>query len=424
MLQDPLSKNWVVLTQAHAWDKDRAREDYIYYNPSAKKELVFAPEANIDKKSLQKISEYMFIFNDLNVCAGIWGWMASIFIKQRLYETKAIRFPVLMIHGQAGSGKSETARHIIQPFFGDISPMLRVDDITSFAFTALGSSTTMFPLVYDEYKPALFDNGKIKLISKMIRGLYDNESSMRGQKDLTTKEFKVFAPATIIGEMGFEEPALRERSIDIFVSKATASKHLEMFIELSKTELTKFGNAFLNWTLTISDEKLFEVFKSNIKGNGRVKHNIAMVNTGLDLLNAFFKINKVSIDGFDELKKVVYNAQMDSQTISGDTRSAVDNIVEGIMVMYQSDLIPDDRISINQITAEVSLHTPTIYPTFKKWARDTSFEGEVISHSEFVRQLSRMAYYKDYKAVRMDDVTRKARILCLNQLKDKEIADL
>ena len=139
----------------------RFEDDYIYFNPAVKKELIFSENCSITKQELTDIRKYLFSFNEFPVCASIVGWMVSIFIKQRLYEFHSVRFPVLMIHGQAGSGKSETARHVIQPFFGDISPMLRVDDITSFAFTALGSSTNMFPLIYDEYKPALFDVTKI-----------------------------------------------------------------------------------------------------------------------------------------------------------------------------------------------------------------------------------------------------------------------
>ena len=229
MIYDKHSKRWLVLTQIACWDKDKSHDDYIYFNPAVKKELIFSENCSITKQELVDIRKYLLSFNEFPVCASIVGWMVSIFIKQRLYEFHSVRFPVLMIHGQAGSGKSETARHVIQPFFGDISPMLRVDDITSFAFTALGSSTNMFPLIYDEYKPALFDVTKIKLISKMIRGLYDNESSMRGQKDLSTREFRIFAPAVVIGEMGFDEPALRERSADVFVNKSEGGKFLDNF---------------------------------------------------------------------------------------------------------------------------------------------------------------------------------------------------
>ena len=420
MIKDPLSKNWIVLTQLMSWDKNSQREDFIYFNPAVKKELTFSPEVSIEKDELKSIFRNLFRFNDISVCATIVGWCISIFVKQRLYESHSVRFPVLMIHGQAGSGKSETARHFIQPFFGDISPMLRVDDITNFAFTALGSSTNMFPLIYDEYKPALFDNSKIKMISKMIRGLYDNESSMRGTKDLSTREFKIYAPAVVIGEMGFDEPALRERSADVFVNKLDAHQYLDNFIKLSKLPISKLGNAILNWTLTLTDEELFQVFKDNIKGNGRVRHNIAMINTGLTLLEKFYDANGIPLK-LEAEKEVVMKTQLEAQTILGETRSAVDNILEAMLIMRQSGILEDDVIDTNLETTQLYLHTPTIYPKFKKWARETSFEGEVISHSEFVKQISKMDYYIGYKAVRLQDATRKARVFDIQKLVAKKL---
>ena len=429
MIKNNISGNWMVLTQSNAWDVNGKQSDYIYFNPSVKKEIIYAPDSKITKSQLLDIRKHLFRFNEVAVCATIVGWMCALFVKQRLYESHSIRFPVLMIHGQAGSGKSETARHIIQTFFGDIGAMLRVDDITSFAFTALGSSSNMFPLIYDEYKPALFDNSKIKMISKMIRGLYDNESSMRGQKDLSTREFKIFAPAVVIGESGFEEPALRERSADVFVSKAEGSKFLDGFLELSKLQLTSLGNSLLNYTLTLSDDEIFKMFKAELKPAGRVRNNIAMINTGLTLLESFYESMGVKLP-LASAKEIVSETQMEAQTISGDTRSAVDNILEGIFVMKQSSLINGNSLKVNEDLDEVYIHTPTIYPVFKKWARETSFDGEVISHNEFTKQLRKMPYFISTKNVRMDDddtlgsgLQRKVRVLDLEKLKAKRIVE-
>jgi hypothetical protein len=258
------------------------------------------------------------------------------------------------------------------------------------------------------------------MISKMIRGLYDNESSMRGTKDLSTREFKIYAPAVVIGEMGFDEPALRERSADVFVNKLDAHQYLDNFIKLSKLSISKLGNAILNWTLTLSDEELFQVFKDNIKGNGRVRHNIAMINTGLTLLEKFYDANGVPLK-LEMEKEVVMKTQLEAQTILGETRSAVDNILEAMLIMRQSGILEKDVIDTNVEESQLYLHTPTIYPKFKKWARETSFEGEVISHSEFVKQISKMDYYIGYKAVRLEDATRKARVFDIPKLVAKKL---
>jgi len=422
MFRDPVSKKWSVLTQLHCWDKDSPKSDFIYFNPACKKEIVFTPEQTISKAEVANIRKLLFQFNDFEICSTIIGWCFSLFVKQRLYETHSVRFPVLMIHGQAGSGKSETARHLVQPTFGDIASMMRVDDITSFAFTAQGSSTNMFPLVYDEYKPALFDRSKIKLISRMIRGLYDNETSLRGTKDLSVKEFKIFSPAVIIGEQGFEEPALKERSIDVFFAKDISTKFVDNFVELSKAPLTKFGNAFLNWTLTLQSDLIFDIYRKNIKENGRIYSNIAVLQCGIDLLKRYFETFGLGLKA-DLIKQAIYDSQIRAQTVSGQTRSVVDNIVEAILVMKDSGYVNGSMIELG--IDEVRMHTPTIYPMFKKWAREFDYEGEVLSHNEFVKQLKHMSYYADYRSVRMtssEDV-KKCRVLDLGKLREMELVE-
>ena len=121
--------------------------------------------------------------------------------------------------------------------------------------------------------------------------------------------------------------------------------------------------------------------------------------------------------------------QMEAQTISGDTRSAVDNILEGIFVMKQSALINGNSLKVNEDLDEVCIHTPTVYPVFKKWARETAFDGEIVSHNEFTKQLRKMVYYVTTKNMRMDDdeegnsIQRKVRVLDLSKLREKRIVE-
>ena len=74
---------------------------------------------------------------------------------------------------------------------------------------------------------------------------------------------------------------------------------------------------------------------------------------------------------------------------------------------------------------DVKIHTPTVYPMFRKWAREFDFEGEVLSHNEFIKQLKHMQYYTDYRSVRMGsgDEVKKCRILKVDMLKEMEIIE-
>ena len=96
--------------------------------------------------------------------------------------------------------------------------------------------------------------------------------------------------------------------------------------------------------------------------------------------------------------------------------------------MKQSGLINGTSLKINEDLDEVYIHTPTIYPVFKKWARETSFDGEIISHNEFTKQLRKMVYYVSTKNVRMDEdeintIQRKVRVLDLEKLRAKRIVE-
>jgi endo-1,4-beta-D-glucanase Y len=145
-----------------------------------------------------------------------------------------------------------------------------------------------------------------------------------------------------------------------------------------------------------------------------------MINTGLTLLEKFYDANGVPLK-LEMEKEVVMKTQLEAQTILGETRSAVDNILEAMLIMRQSGILEKDVIDTNVEESQLYLHTPTIYPKFKKWARETSFEGEVISHSEFVKQISKMDYYIGYKAVRLEDATRKARVFDIPKLVAKKL---
>ena len=73
-----------------------------------------------------------------------------------------------------------------------------------------------------------------------------------------------------------------------------------------------------------------------------------MINTGLTILESFYESMGVKLP-LASAKEIVSETQMEAQTISGDTRSAVDNILEGIFVMKQSSLINGNSLKLMKI---------------------------------------------------------------------------
>jgi len=400
MYQHHITKDWLALTQHSAWTSDGKLSDYMYYNPNCQKELIFTPDPKISKSDIQEIATTLFTFNALHVVSVLLGWCFALMVKQRLQILKGYRFPVLTLTGQAGCGKSETARNILQRFVGDMGTMYIVGNQTKFVFAVINESTNMFPLFLDEYKPKSFSPTQTQMVSQMVRSLYDGTKASRGRQDLTIKMYDITSPAVICGEESFTEPALIERSVGAAMSKMESFEYTEGFEKIKKLPLPAFGNAFLNWTLTIPDEKLFEMYQQYQIGQDRTHHNITMLCLGLHLGEKFFQAHNVNVVMKHAIQEVK-QSQLLLYKQYGEARSVVDSILEGIFTMFYSGDLKHGSIRFDD--NEVALYIRGIYPQFRKWARDTEFEYEVISEMEFVRQLKKMSYYLEKKLVRFEE---------------------
>ena len=82
--------DWTVITQATAWNKSGRVRNHLYYN-DVEKGIAMSPEVKVSKKEMEEIRLHLMSFNEFPICAGIMGWLTSIFVKQRLYITHAVR---------------------------------------------------------------------------------------------------------------------------------------------------------------------------------------------------------------------------------------------------------------------------------------------------------------------------------------------
>ena len=414
--------DWTVITQSNAWDLHGHSDNYIYYN-TVEKGIAMSPDVMINKKELQNIASNLLQFNEFPIASAIIGWMGAIMVKQRLYKNHAIRFPALSVHGQAGSGKTETGRHLIQRWFSDIGAMYSVGDLTKFVMLKLNGSTNTFPIFLDEYKISMIGEDKVKFISQMVRAIYDQSTASRGRADQTIEEYNMTSPIVVMGEAGFNEPALIERSIDIFMSKSDSSDFLDNFLILKKAPIDRMGNAFLNWTLKMDDDKLYAMFMKEMEGRAtdRVDHNIAMVNMGLQLLHDYFAVHGIKFP-VELAKQAFTKRQTELVKEHGEVSTAVDNILRAMFTMKQTNVVGEDMIKEIEGGEEVAIDIRGLYPTFKKWCRETDFEYEMLNEKEFTKQVKKMSYYSTAKAVRMsDDGTVYCRILKTDILKRKDI---
>jgi len=415
--------NWTVLTQNCAWDKTGSVEDLTYYNVGVKKQLVHDENTTLKLNDIEKIKPMLFMFNNLAITGTIVGWMAANMVGARLRAQKGLRMPCLIIHGQAGCGKTQMVKVVMQKFYGDIDQSKHVGDITKFVYNVTNASSNMFPIFYDEYKPSQWGLRQKQLVSEAIRGTYDGNITSRGRANLTTVDYAQIAPAVYIGEEGFTETALVERSVEVFMSKEESFQYTDNFLAMKDLPMMAFGNAFLNWTLTVTDDELMKIWSEEEVTNrnaDRPIHNTSMVRFGLELMTRFFQDQGLKLLT-GSAKEAVSRAQATYTDEYGTgTRSAVDFVIEAMVTMMEGNLLSGYEIKLSTDGTRLFINTREAYPKFKKWARETEYSNEMVSESEFNKQIRKMDYFLDYKSARMgyDGTTaiKSVRILSIKKL--------
>ena len=415
---------WAVLTQAGAWNQFGEIDTIMYYNNATSKKLVFEHEVEIKKSDLEKIKPHLFMFNKLSITGTVMGWMAVNMVAPRLREAGGLRMPCMIIHGQAGCGKTQMTKVVMQKFFGDLEPSTHVGDTTRFIYAMNNASSNMFPMFYDEYKPSQWAPAQKKLVSEAIRGTYDGNVTKRGRANLTSVEYQQIAPAVYIGEEGFTETALVERSVECFMSKEESFQYTDDFLAMKDLPMIALGNAFLNWTLRVPDAELMQIWKNESlpnKNADRPIHNASMIKMGLELLHRFFKEQGVNLIVGPAKEAVIASQDVYTNEHGSGTRSAVDYVLEAMITMMNAKLLTGYEMKYSQNDDYIFLNVREAYPKFKKWARETDFSNEMITESEFNKQIRKMDYFVDYRSARMGydgtSTTKKVRVLSVDKLK-------
>lgn len=421
--QEGAAGTWTVLTQNRAWNKFGINDKITYFNPSARKQIILDETDRLKANELEEIKKKLFMFNNMAITGTVVGWMSTVMVARRLRHAKALRMPCLIIHGQAGCGKTQMTKIVMQRFFGDLDPSKHVGDVTKFIYNVTNASSNLFPIFYDEYKPSKWGPYQKNLVSEAIRGTYDGNITSRGRADLTSVDYAQIAPAVYIGEEGFTETALVERSVECFMSKDESFQYTDNFLAMKDLPMIAFGNAFLNWTLTLTDDELIEIWRAEEVTNrnaDRPIHNMSMVIFGLELMSRFFTSR-----GSKLITAPMKKAVMQSQSIYTDeygtgTRSAVDFVIEAMVTMMDGKQLSGYEIKLSNDETKLFINVREAYPKFKKWAKETDYSNEMVSESEFNKQIIKMDYFDGKRAARMgyaDTTTIKtARVLDIQKL--------
>lgn len=399
---------------------------------------------SITKEELITISGSLFKFNNLKKTATILAYAASTFLKERLWKSSTIKFPHLLLVGEAGSGKSQTVESIIAPILGLNRAALGASKCTSFTTLKIASSSNTCPLVIEEYKPSQIGPTRVKDISNLLRDIYDHHAGTRGRADQSIVTYNLQSPIIMVGESGTSETAVVERSLQITFSKLDIAELpiREDFARLKNNEelLNKFGRALLNEALMANDEDLLNLYKTFLDNKvdvkiiaPRVRNSVACCLLGLSLIKRVFNrlgLNMSTATGIDEseLIEAINNVTFsDLLNDNPSSKSAIDQTLEIFDRMAENELLVENVDYAILKGSILALRINKFYDRFTKYVGECRIETEMLPQSQFTQQLRRTSYFHKYDNARfvkyengreIPDL-QKAYFLDINALKEK-----
>jgi hypothetical protein len=241
------------------------------------------------KAELDLFSPLLWSFNDFSVAVPILGWYVSCFFKARLFAHTE-QFPLLFAFGEHGSGKTLTTILLRRMFAVPDNVTLRnVADQTKFTMTKATSERNCVPVSLDEYKGTQFASWQRKNIASLIRAAYNNETAERGKADQTVRVYRYQAPIAFTGEQTITEGAVKDRIIEVQMTRALSQPFERKYQALKELPLDKLGRSILELALSISEKELITIFENKFKSlqnsiTDRPRLNLAIILTGLELL--------------------------------------------------------------------------------------------------------------------------------------------
>lgn len=342
-------------------------------------------------------------------------------------------FPVLYVYGTPKAGKSTTLR-LFRRLFG-LKPGSRSVNITTFALAKITASTNCVGITLDEMKfSGMREQTKNDFIA-FIRQIYDGSFINRGVPTLNAIRFTLSAPLEIYGEQVTQEQSIVERIIPVRLNVNVAeTRERELYIKtLEGLELEGLAEIYYKWVLGQDFEKYAEAAEKIVtkvlpaKTTARIQNNLTVMTIGLSLFANFFKSYglETKFDLVSCLKTVLFTL---SNTDSGRNKTALDYLLEQLSIMADKGLLKEGvDYCIKRNGSILALYRSSCVSTFRKFANETKFPGEVLTDYEYFQQAREEEERKGYvldtkKNERFEDRVKKA--LIIDTLKLSETLDV
>lgn len=347
------------------------------------------------KPILQEFCDNLLKINKAPVIVPTIGWMFACFFKERV-RNMIQYFPLMSVFGTSGAGKTTFIQTMLRIFGIKKNTQLMNANTSSFTAMRMLACTNCIPLAIDELKedagPLIIDFWK-----RHARSAYGGETETRGRQDLSVKSYTYKAPLLVVGETSIlREKATIERTISIEPKLSDQSQETrDAFQAVKNLDLEALFPKIVQWVLAEGNGHMDELWnrgKDSLKAMElptlppRVWDNYVTVMFGIEAFQAFAKAMGCGFEVPQDLRREALLALVgEVLTVSKRTKMGFDDFVEALAIMAKDGIIKSDRDYVRK-GEWLYLHLASCVAAFRKWARDTRHDGDVLGKKEYRNQ--------------------------------------
>ena len=394
--------------------------DMVQMEKCASIETALPEHPPISTERLMELGAPLLSYNEPAKTVTVLAWCAGCFIKEML-RVAGVKYPHLFLIGEAGSGKSTTLERVILPIFGR-SRVVAAPQVTGFTLMKDAASSNLFPKALDEFKPSKIEKNRLAALYNHFRDSYDGHEGVRGRADQTQAAYALLAPLVVAGEESPDEPAIRERGMELLFSKRDLkdASARQAFGRLSAMQgaLTEMGRALLDTALTLNTATARQWFDEALplfsgKLPSRVVNNLACCMAGLRLTEAM--CNRLGLSwgqvfpvGLDACAKHLEYAAREYLLDGGESNKSV---VEQTLEVMDRMTVSPEYCAFSKDGKEVAFLFARFYDQYTNYRRDHAIYGECLPYNQFIKQVKKSDLFVGYKTARIGPGTPKAYVL-------------
>ncbi|MBN2717047.1 MAG: DNA primase [Deltaproteobacteria bacterium] len=390
---------WITPDGVLAPEGNIADEDLVYVpsGASLSNRVNYKPPKDpaVEASAAAVILPALLDLNTPEVVLPVLGWFFAAPIKQRIARQLG-HFPILMVWGTQGSGKSTLVMEVFWPMLGVQSAEPYSATETEFALLKLLSATNSVPVFIDEYKPFDMPKYRRNTLHRYMRRLYTGEVEERGRADQSVVTYRLGAPLCVAGETRPIEPALVERILTANPDKDQLMRnpvHAQAFKRVRSVNPLLLSAGIVRFLLgrnTEADLELATQVTNRLLDSKevpfRVRDNITVMVLGLHCFEEYAASLGISLPELQVDRAV--DGLLEDLLESGGTavKTGLDYFIEELSVMAVAGTLKHGRHYIYK-DGLLALHFPSCHAAFAEHCRRTGFEGEVPDRKALRRQL-------------------------------------